>query len=410
MSIESSQPPETAPASHPSLIDLVEQERKTVGSTAAYVSSLAHSYLVPEHHGNLLQMQRTAAFITNPNQKDGAATARTNGFYWGQILGYTFAERLFSHSGMLWSNIHYKLQSEIMAGMLQLMQDFNATTGQDRQTIADGMVGELECLDGTDIPPLLDQYIDERARELTQNPQQQHFIILGFRQVIRPVITASTGDVAIQNEFFEIMQESGVDDAPMPETPWETLPRLKDDFLELLSDRMITYSEMPGTADIVSIVTEQKDIDPQDYADFLDYIDLQLARAVLKHPTLHFQDTLQISNTAMYFTHSETAPFSTLHSLPEGYNLIGSFDSITVLEVPTNETFEQFRRRDITDLEGDTAFGINPFGLAVVLTNGEIVSADGTRQPLPQDMPISVVLNYPRTEFARLIVPYPESE
>lgn len=365
-----------------SLVERVELEEARVGSLADYIHSLGIYYgAVPEHAANMLQLQRAARVATDQLGDQAALSPAANAFYWGEILGYRVSDALI---GDAWGHASYRLINHDLLERVNSFEDQTDDVALRYHMVADEVMGELESMDGTRFPPVMDEYIETRVRAMTDDPRTQHYMSMGFRYVVSLVTKTASSGVAVANTFYEMMDENEMDDGPLPEKV--AVDGVRDYLMERFADHITTYG-----------VFDEEDDEAVDAIH--DYLGTKLNQDFLKCKELSFEDDVVVSGDALFVSFGAQTGEVKAHLLPPGTSLHGSVSAISMLEVPTNEMIARLRLLQENPEASLEPFRTNIFGVTMVLDKPFIMSDEGVMQEMGSISEVCVVLNNPAVKL-----------
>ncbi|MBC7459415.1 hypothetical protein H7200_01725 [Candidatus Saccharibacteria bacterium] len=369
----------------PRIIKTIESERSTVGSTRDYIHATGVYYQsVPEHSANMLQLQRIAHLLTNPDNEPVATKNVTNAFYWGEILGYAIGDRMDRQ----WASMSYSAFNKNVLKNLKDNRDTSMTPRENLQYTVDLMMGDLEQRAGAAIPPEFENMIQEWAEELSQDSNDQMHIIMGFRFIMQQISYPDKGSVAFANTFYDMMDKNEIDDLMANEV--EDL----HDVQEALLDRYVDHRMRIGEFD---------ETNPKNIADVTEYLSRKLSADLVEIEGVDDGDDVMVRGNAMYVVIDTETGVQTFAFLGLNEVLKGTIDSVIVMPVPTNESIPILRRH-LDDRTTDISrVGENTFGVVMILRHPILRQPSGKHLPAKGDVVAGVVMNNPSVEILKFI-------
>jgi hypothetical protein len=398
---ENSRPSAERPKQDPSpLVEQLLRERDVVQSTKDYISARAVYFESdPEHHPSMLQLQRIAHFVTDPNSVNKTPSQATIAFYLGTVLGYTMCDRMV---GETWPTTSYEVTGTGFSQDFRTLRiDSSDNSGaENRQRVADSILGSLEDLDSRVTIPLADELAEEWATELTPNEHSQQHFIMGFRYILRQLIEQKISSKSIKSEFHALIGNSDLDDLIENLSPVNTT-------IKRLVNRYVLYRKKYGDVDANDKAAHRKACAS---------LSSLMEKAYAKEPGLNYDDPLLIDGDALLIIYNNKNPdASTADTLVGGQHLTGRAGSIIVDEVPSPRAFSILQ--DIKSGEAITSPEIKtaPFGLCLEILDPVIITPDvipkkaattNNRHQLQtfgpdDDVTMYVVLNYTGVNFNR---------
>jgi len=363
-------------------IDRLVSERDSVGSTREYLSTLAIYYnSVDQHRPNMLQLQRIARFVTDPNNKGEQQPKQTDAFYWGEILGYTACDRLI---GDQWPTMSYKLLNDTTRTSIASLFEEDLPVSENLDIASMLITAELEQLDGTKIPPMYDELIEQWAQEISQDEFEQHHIILGFRHVIRQVVEIATAETHIEHEFLQIMDKNEIDDKNAYEI--DHIADLRDVIMDSFADHYIAFGD---------INTDDDD----KYAEAVDYLTYGVNRDFVKYEKLGYDDDIIISGDVKCILISDD-PDVENQACHFGDDVVieGSVGPLSVCETPSVAGFEILKKGPEEGDDIDTDL----FGVVMFIENPVLVDSQAKHTIPPfGDRTLAVILSHPNVHFLK---------
>ena len=167
----------------PNVLDQLLSERDSVDSTRDYVFALGTQYsAIPEHRANMFQLQRMAGLLTNPTNEPSFPQRLTDAFYWGEILAYTSQERI---DGRGWADASYMMFNQSMTATLKEHRDLKPTSKDNLLDVATERM--LELAEAEHMSSAMDQFVAMLAIDISDDEDEQMYVILGFRHIIMQI-------------------------------------------------------------------------------------------------------------------------------------------------------------------------------------------------------------------------------
>jgi hypothetical protein len=398
---ENSRPFAERPEQDPSpLVEQLLRERDVVQSTKDYISACTVYFESdPAHRPSMLQLQRIAHFVTDPNGANKSPSQATTAFYLGTVLGYTLADRMVGED---WPTKSYEVTG------VGFSQDFRAlridssdnSGAENRQHVADSVLGSLEELDSRVTIPFADELAEDWAIELTHNEHAQQHFIMGFRYVLRQLIEQTIGKDDIKNKFHSLIEKDEIVDTVEQLQPINKV-------IKRLVSRYVLYRKKYGEVNINNA---------RAHLEACAKLSALMDQAYAKEAGLDYDDSLLIDGDALLIIHNNKNPeASTVDTLTGGQHLTGRAGNIVVDEVPSPRAFSILQ--DIKSGEAVTSQEMKtaPFGLCLEIKDPVIITPDvipkkaastDNRHQLQildpdKDIAVYVVLNYTGVDFNR---------
>lgn len=393
----------------PELLGLLNAERDRVGSTKSYLEVTCIYYeSVPEHAVNMMQLGRMAGMVTNPNNEPSYPRSLTDAFYKGEVMAYNFHER---SSGEIWSTASYSLFNKNMIKTLSAGRDEEGTHRERMQRIADELMGDLELVDESEMPPALDQLIIDWSEQATDNPEEQWYMILGFRHIIMQVERISSaphGDASshpesalsesekLEDAFYAIVDDDELDDVAVDEV--ESIDDVRDRIMDAYSDCRLSYGE----------INEEDEVSVEDASI---YLTQALNRELVRIEGVRDEDNkdiIEITGHAAFVIYDANFKPQHVYLLGEGERLCAAIEALIVTDVPNSEGIARLRasQKDPDDNERyvPPKECINPLGVVLVLNDSVIIKPNGEPVYMPKGVTAGVVFNNPDMHMVRYLL------
>jgi len=363
------------------LIAALSAERDAAGSTAAYITQLDNTYRLHQaDRANVLQLERHAAFITNPDNMHADANKNlTSSFYWGELLAHRTAELII---GEQWGAISYKLFNEGLQNDFKTYSDHTINAVQNKMFVSTYLLGELEQPDDPQMPPILDEFIERWALDMTDNPSEQQYLTMGYRYVIKKIT-----QLAAINEFQEIVTRDTTEGESLDIKPQgeQSLEELRKDIINDFAGHYLTY------------IADKKDITQSEaYDEALDYLTIQINRDFLKkYESLNDED-LVISGKVFCVLVDKTNPTNAQGFILEDNEIImGQAGVLSVGSIPKITAIDHFH-------DGLTDTDMNKFGIMLEIKDPVIRSIAPKAAPrtlTQENFSLHVTISYPGVDM-----------
>lgn len=392
------------------ILDQLTSEQQTVGSVPAYISRLERQYYeTPLHRPNMLQLQRMAKLVTNPNAYDTIPSERTDAFYWGEIVAYRSQELLSSED---WSADAYKILSQKVLSVMNEFHHTSHTAEQSMNRTAHVLTRDLELPDLL-ISDQMDHFIEEWAKLTIEDVLSQRSMQLGFRYIITEMnlmeadlsVSMAMPDIIVPKDtkrertpeevskdeafkitkkFLKILKKKNLFDIDV-EVDATGIPQIEsiDDVGERLREKSKKYIDNYGEFD---------HDDPAALADAQSYVEKRLRKFFNKMEGIEKNELVEASGKiTMMWSKADNVRLS--YALNDNAFVKGFVNGISVGTAPEFD----FRGRRIKG-------GVNLFGVSLVLNDPIVVAEDGTHISLDDKTYIyNVLLTSPELRLEKYL-------
>jgi len=361
------------------LIDRLEKERDAIGGTNEYITELIDMYdSSKEHHPNMLQLQRLAHLFVDADTTHQTTSNQAFAFYKGEVLGYTAAYYL---KGEDWPDKSYKLlnkQFGLDPKNFKSRADYeeeksratNQTYAERINEMALTTIGGLENSQPGTISSIFDEMIEEWADNASDDPQEQIYLMMGFRYILSHIVQTPPKETSPDDGFSAIVEDE-VEDITYPKV--ESIDHVRDEIMDSFAKHYTAYK-----------ITGEEQGDEYEFA--LDYLVLKMLQDFEKNTSIEFEDDVIIAGKVMTISEDELSETegSIAETLAHDVRVEGRVSQIVITDIPGMSLFTNPNTSEM-----------NRYGVCLALTNVILISDDGTRTFIPETTTFSVVLSYP---------------
>ena len=384
------------------LYEYLSRERDAAGSTREYLQNINAEYVAsPAHRPNMLQLKRTAEFMTNPVHEPTFPMPLTDAFYWGEVLAYKTQQQVI---GDEWSKVAHKVISEVMVDALYTMHDDTVPQSENLLQIADQLMTVLADADGHVMPPALDRLAIEWAGSATNNDEAQWYMALGFRSVIMAVIKKSEEDELKQVKDSAVSLQQLLDtpmemqDVPIETAPFDTrsITVARHQIMESYDDHMHAYGPF-----------DQSDEDEVDKV--RTYLTQVMNRDFVEMDDIEPDDFIRVGGNAIFMVFDVTESDDPEYERQEQQTFMlgahdfieGTVEAIAIAETPSLQTIARLQDRiiDVDEPNVET----DPLGVLLTLSRPVIIDEKGDRTQLGNNFTIGIVLTNPDMKLSKYL-------
>lgn len=369
-------------------LDQLRIDQAAAGSVAEYVRTLGTNYLAsPEHRPNMLQLQRMAKMVTNPNNEPAYSEGWTAAFYWGEVLAYRAQESIRPYG---WAKKSYEVFSQNMTTQFFKNRRTPLDAPDSRLHMAAITLGELEMATEETMPDDLDTLALEWADAMIADPAEQSYMLLGFRHVVTQVMKRVNDEQEDQwfvDEYEAIAFENGdpVDGELADEPERESVDDVRDEL-------MLSYKKHKKKLSNVDMDSEIAERDAQEYIGQLMLKDFE------KMEGLAAGDLVEFSGGGAFNVETEQRDNRLLRLIHEGEIVRGEIETISLGYMPTLTTLRAIKMGEHTENSPWT-----PFQPLLALKNAVLVEANGKMTPY-LDRQVMVMLAPPKLHMEKYLL------
>lgn len=369
-----------------SLEDRLHAECHSTGSISNYVNALGIYYsAVDEHKPNLLQMQRLARMAIDMRGQETDSSLQTDSFYWGEILGYTVGERLI---GQEWPRLSWEILKSEQHAILNTYHT-NSDDIPSPEQLSAYIIGDLETLER--LPPKLNDIIETWACQLTDDPQLQHNIIMGYRFIMKNIVQTATNDVSVTNEYHSILEANDIE--LFDGSHVESIDGVRRSVMEWFAQHYIDLA-IKGNEEGNAFFAK------------LDQITRLINIEMKAFPGLNIDDPVRIEGEVLVVTlENDAETLSEVRLIHDNVAVEGDVGFIYVFEGPTEEMIPRLAAKSRGEATSLDEPGLtNNYTVHLELKNAVAIAKDGTTETFPDDHTVYIVLSNNQIKMSRYVL------